>query len=320
LKKKIRILVPTYNEQENIEELVQTVCEYFEESLKDYDFFIHIQDNKSTDKTREIVKRLAKENNKVKAIFNANNFGLFNSQFYGLIANDIGEKSDATIIFAADFQDPVDMIGKFIAKWEEEGHQVVVGVKTKSKESKIMRFFRTRYYKLIKKMSSIEQIPHFTGFAIYDNTFIETLKKLDDPIPFLRGLVAEFCPNHGTIEYTQEKRKRGKSSYNFPRLYDVAMTSITTYTKRLPRYATIWGAIMSFVSFMGLVALGVLRVFFDQISFAYIGLAAVGFFAFLNMFFIGILGEYLVTMNTRLINRPLVIEEERVGYDESQKG
>ena len=317
--KRIRILIPTFNEEKNIEGLVKEIIHHFETELPQYDYFIHFIDNNSADHTQDIIRKLCKSNKRIKAIFNAKNFGQFNSPFYGLLQNDIGRGSDCTIIMCADFQDPVDMIKKFVMKWEE-GYQVVAGIKTKSKENKLMRFLRTIYYKFIKKMSTIQQIEHFTGFALYDNSFIETLKKVDDPTPFLRGMVAEFCGNLATIEYTQQKRKAGKSSNNFRTLYDAAMLSITTYTKKIPRYATILGAIFSGLSFVAIVVLSILKIFYPQIHAMYILFSALGLFTFINLFFIGILGEYLVNMNVRQLHRPLVIEKERLNFgDEDDK-
>jgi hypothetical protein len=211
----------------------------------------------------------------------------------------------------ADFQDPIEMIKKFVEKWEE-GYEVVAGIKTKSKEKRIMRFFRTIYYKLARRICPVDMLEHFTGFALYDNRFIETLKKVPDPMPFLRGLVTEFCGNYTTITYTQARRRAGKTSFNFPRLYDAAMLSITTYSKRPPRYATVWGAILSGLTFAGLIAMGIVQIF-SPISWMYFLFMGLGFFGFLNLFFIGMLGEYTVNMNKRLLDRPLVIEEERIG-------
>jgi len=309
--KRVRILIPTYNEEKNVEEIANAIIEHFETELKDYDYFINFIDNKSTDKTREIIRNMCARNKKIKAIFNAKNFGQFNSPFYGLLQNDFGGGSDCTIIMCADFQDPVDMIKKFVLKWEE-GYQVVAGIKTKSKENKIMRLFRTIYYKVIKKMSSVQQIEHFTGFALYDNSFIDVLKTVDDPTPFIRGLVAELCGNIATIEYTQQKRKAGKTKNNFKTLYDAAMLSITTYTKRIPRMATVFGAVFSGLSFIGLITTTILHFVLNGFPLSWILFSGLAFIGFLNMFFIGILSEYILSMNIRLLHRPLVVEQERL--------
>lgn len=309
--KKIRILVPTYNEEKNVEELAKSIINHFETELKEYDYFINFIDNKSTDNTREIIRQMCAQNPRIKAIFNAKNFGQFNSPFYGLLQNDIGGGSDCTIIMCADFQDPVEMIKKFVLKWEE-GYSVVAGVKTKSKENKIMRFLRSIYYKTIKKMSSVQMIEHFTGFALYDNSFIEVLKTVDDPTPFIRGLVAELCGNIATIEYVQQKRKAGKTKNNFKTLYDAAMLSVTTYTKKLPRLATIFGGLFSGLSFVGLLTSIILRCVLPGFALSWVLFSGLALIGFVNLFFIGILSEYVLSMNVRLLRRPLVVEQERL--------
>lgn len=308
--KRIRILIPTFNEEDNVMPLAKSIIDFFNKELPEYDYFINFIDNKSTDNTRAIITKMCKENKKIKAIFNAKNFGQFNSPYYGLIQDDFGGGSDCTITMCADFQDPVEMIKKFVQKWEE-GYQVVAGIKTKSKENKLMRFFRTIYYKFIKKMSNVTQIEQFTGFALYDSSFIKVLKQIKDPSPFLRGLVAELCGNLATIEYTQPKRRAGKTKNNFKTLYDAAMLSITTYTKKIPRFATIFGAMFSGLSVVSLIVLGICTAIF-KFSPMYLLFNAVCLLCFINLFFIGMLGEYIVNMNVRQLNRPLVVEELRL--------
>lgn len=311
---RIRVVIPTFNEEGNVVNIANAIIKHFETELPEYDYFIHFIDNKSTDRTRELIRGLCKQNKKIKATFNAKNFGQFNSPFYALLQNDIGGGSDCTITMCADFQDPVELIKQFVLKWKE-GHQVVAGIKSKSKENKIMRFLRTIYYKMIKKMSTIKQIEHFTGFALYDNSFIEILKKIDDPTPFIRGLVAEFCGDLATIEYTQQKRVAGKTKNNFRTLYDAAMLSFTTYTKKLPRLATIFGGLFSGLSFISLIVMSILTPIFN-IQPTFVCTNLILFIVFINMFFIGILGEYIVNMNVRLLHRPLVIEQERLNFEE----
>lgn len=153
------------------------------------------------------------------------------------------------MLLAADFQDPVEMIPKFVKEWEA-GYKIVIGIKTTSKENKIMYFLRSCYYKLIKRLSNVEQIEHFTGFGLYDKSFIEVLRNLDDPTPFLRGIVAELGYKRKEIPYEQPRRRAGKTSNNFYKLYDAAMLSITSYTKVVLRLATIIGFIFSAISFL----------------------------------------------------------------------
>ena len=205
-KKKIGIVIPCYNEQENIVGICKAVENEITNSLPQYDYEILVIDNCSTDNTRVLIREICKQNKKVKAILNAKNFGQFNSPYYAILQSD----SDCVIPVCADFQDPVEMIPKFVTEWEN-GYKIVCGIKSASKENKIMRFFRTCYYKLIKKLSSVEQIEHFTGFALYDKSFVDVLRDLKDPTPFIRGIVAELGYKRKDIEYTQQKRAAGKT-------------------------------------------------------------------------------------------------------------
>ena len=219
--KKISVLIPCYNEQENVEAISKAVLETLTRDLPQYDYELVFIDNDSTDDTRPILRRLCAENPKIKAIFNARNFGQFNSPYYGMLQ----VTGDCVIEMVADFQDPVDMIPKYVKAWEE-GYKIVIGIKTSSKENKIMYALRSFYYKTIKKLSDVEQIEHFTGSGLYDRDFIEVLRKLDDPTPFLRGIVAELGYKRKEIPYEQPKRRAGKTHNNFYRLYDAAQRNL----------------------------------------------------------------------------------------------
>lgn len=310
--KKISVLVPTFNESENVEPLCKLISEEFKTNLKEYEYEIIFIDNKSTDDTRIKIEKLCLEDMRVKAIFNSKNFGQFNSPYYGLCQST----GDCTILMCADFQDPVEMIPKFVKEWEN-GYKIVCGIKSKSKENSIMRFFRTLYYKAIKRMSNVEQIEHFTGFGLYDRSFINTLNSLNDPIPFLRGIVAELGPERKEIPYVQEKRRAGKTKNNFYSLYDAAMLSFTSYTKIGLRLATIVGFIFSALSLLiALIYLVLKLINWDSFP---MGTAPIllGVFIFgsIQLFFIGLLGEYILNMNIRMMNRPLVIEERRINLN-----
>lgn len=311
--KKISILVPTYNEEENIVPLSKEIIALFKRELSDYDYEIVFIDNCSIDKTRPILSELCKNNDKIKAIFNAKNFGQFNSPYYGLCQTG----GDCTILMCADFQDPIDMIPKFILEWEN-GYKIVCGIKTTSKESKILYFLRSCYYKLIKKMSDVEQIEHFTGFGLYDKSFIDVLRNLGDSTPFLRGIVAELGFNRKDIPYEQAKRRAGKTSNNFYRLYDAAMLSFTSYTKIGLRVATIGGFILSGLSIVIALIYLILKLLYWNVFPAGTTpiLLGVFFFGSMQLFFIGLVGEYIMSINTRAMNRPLVIEEKRINFEE----
>lgn len=310
--KKVSILIPTFNEESNVELLWKSIKKEFETYLPKYDYEIVFIDNYSIDKTRDIIKKICKSDKRVKAIFNIKNFGQFNSPFYGLLQTT----GDCTILMCADFQDPVDMIHKFVKEWEN-GYKIVIGIKSKSKENKIMYCIRTCYYRLIKKFSSIEQIEHFTGFGLYDKKFIDFLKTLDESQPYLRGIVAEFGYKRKEIEYTQEKRKSGKTKNNWYSLYDAGMIGITSYTKGIIRLATIFGFINAFLSlFIGMVYLIQKLIFWDKFS-AGVAPILIGqfFIGSILLFFIGLLSEYILNINTRIMKRPLVVEESRINFD-----
>lgn len=314
--KTVSILIPTYNEEENVVPLSQEIIKVFDNELTMYNYEIIFIDNYSKDKTRQKLLELCSSNNNIKAIFNAKNFGQFNSPYYGLLQTS----GDCTILMCADFQDPVHMIVDFVKEWEQS-YKIVIGIKTASKENKIMYFFRSFYYRMIKKFSDVEQIEHFTGFGLYDKSFIDILKNLKDPSPFLRGIVAELGPNRKEIPYEQQKRRAGKTSNNFYKLYDAAMLSFTSYTKIGLRIATFLGFILSGISLLISLAYLILKIIHWN-SFP-IGMApalvGVFFIGSLQLIFIGLLGEYILSINTRIMNRPLVIEENRINFDTKTK-
>ena len=234
--KKISITIPCYNEEENVFPLHDALVDMFEKDLPQYDYELLYIDNCSTDKTRKLLKELGKQDKHVKAILNAKNFGQFNSPYYGMLQTT----GDCTILMAADFQDPVEIIPKYVAEWKN-GYKIVIGRKTSSKENVLVYHLRSLYYKMIKKFSDVEQIEHFTGFGLYDKKFIDVLRKLDDPTPFLRGIVAELGFERKEIEYEQPQRRAGKTHNNWYSLYDAAMLSFTSYTKIGLRMATFLG-------------------------------------------------------------------------------
>lgn len=313
--KKISILVPCYNEVENVELMCHSLVNVINETLSKYDYEIVFIDNCSTDGTREVLEKLCAENYKVKAIFNVTNFGQFNSPFYGMCQTT----GDCTISVCCDFQDPIELIPRFVEEWEK-GYKIVSGIKTSSKENRLVYFLRSVYYKVIKNMSSVKMIEHFTGFGLYDRTFIELLRQLDDPVPFLRGIVAEYGFKRKDIEYEQAKRRAGKTHNNFYTLYDAAMLSITSYTKVGLRLATFLGFIGSAVS-LGIAVVYLIMKLANWYKFQagyapmIIGIFVIGS---IQLFFIGLLGEYILNINTRVIHRPLVVEEKRLNFDKPE--
>lgn len=312
--KKVSIMVPCFNEEENVVPISEAIVKQME-ALPRYDYELLFIDNCSTDNTRPLLRKICENNKKIKAIFNVKNFGQFNSPFYGLCQTT----GDCTISICADFQDPVELIPTFLKYWEE-GYQIVCGVKTSSKESKLMYGLRSIYYKMIKKFSSVDQIEHFTGFGLYDKSFIEVLRELDDPTPFIRGIVTELGGKRKEVPYEQPKRRAGKTHNNFYSLYDAAMLSITSYTKvgmRIAEFAGIGFAILSLI--IGLVYLILKLIFWDQFVAGQAPMIIiVSLMTSIMLAFMGFLGEYIAAINARMMKRPLVIEEERINFDKKE--
>ncbi len=313
--KKVSIMIPCYNEEENIEAITDAVVKQME-ALPQYDYEVVCIDNCSTDNTRPLLRKICEKNKKIKAILNVKNFGQFNSPYYGLTQCT----GDCAISVCADFQDPVEMIPEFLKYWEE-GYQIVYGVKTSSKEGKIMYGLRSLYYKLIKKYSSVDQIEHFTGFGLYDKSFLETMRNLKDPTPFIRGIVAELGGKRKAIEYEQPKRRAGKTHNNWYTLYDAAMLSFTSYTKIGLRAATFLGAGIAALSFLVALVYLILKLCnwnnFDAGQAPL--LIGMFFLGAVQLIFLGVIGEYILSMNQRIMNRPLVVEQERINFDGAEE-
>lgn len=314
--KKISVLIPCYNEEDNVEAISQAVLQTLQKDLPEYDYELVFIDNDSRDQTRPILRRMCSENPKVKAIFNARNFGQFNSPYHGILQ----VTGDCVIEMVADFQDPVELIPRYVHEWEK-GYKIVIGIKTSSRENRLMYWMRSCYYKLIKKLSDVEQIEHFTGSGLYDREFIEVLRKLDDPTPFLRGIVAELGYKRKEIPYEQPKRRAGKTKNNIYKLFDAAMLSITSYTKAGLRLATIFGSICSLISILiALIYLVMKLLYWDRFP-AGMAPVLIGmlFLGSVQIFFIGLVGEYILSINARVMKRPLVIEEERINFGQGNQ-
>lgn len=307
--KKISIVTPCYNEEENVQELYVRIKQAMEAFAYDYEhIFI---DNASVDRTIEILRELAGKDKHVKVILNTRNFGHIRSPYHGLLQ----ATGDAVIGMASDLQDPPERIPEFIKKWED-GYKIVVGVKTKSQESGLFYFMRSMYYRVLRNLSDIQLIDNFTGFGLYDRQVIETLRNFNDPYPYFRGLIADIGFEYARIEFTQPRRKRGISKNNFYTLYDMAMLGVTSYTKVPLRIATMLGFIFAVFSFIiGLVYLVYKLVDWKNFS---LGLAPViiglFFMGSVQLFFLGIVGEYLGSIYTLAVRRPLVIEKERINF------
>ncbi|MBP5326202.1 MAG: glycosyltransferase family 2 protein [Pseudobutyrivibrio sp.] len=312
--KKISIMIPCFNEEENIVQIGEACENIIKEQLSNYDYEICYVDNASTDRTRELIEQVCANNKKHKAIFNVTNFGQFNSPFHGICELD----GDCVIPVCADFQDPVEMIPVFVHEWEK-GHKIVSGVKATSKENGFVYFLRTVYYKTIKKMSSVHMIEHFTGFGLYDKSFVMLLRELKDPLPFIRGIVAEYGEgfNLKVVEYEQPQRRAGVTHNNFYTLYDAAMLSFTSYTKVGLRMMTWIGFIVGIIDVIVAIVYLVLKLTHWNDFAAGNAPMVIGMFLLgaIQLTFMGLMGEYILNINTRTINRPIVVEEKRINFD-----
>ena len=316
MKKKISVVIPTYNEEGNVKPLARAIVNVMENELSEYDYEILFIDNHSKDNTRLFLRQLCGDNKKIKAIFNARNFGQIRSPVYGLKQ----AQGDCVIRMCADFQDPVEMIPKFVREWEK-GWKIVIGIKKSSKEKKMMYWIRTLYYKLIRKITDIDHIEHFTGFGLYDKAFVDVVRQLHDPMPYLRGIIAELGFDYKAIPYEQQRRKAGKSKNNFYSLYDYAMIGITSYSKVVLRMATFVGFIVGGISFVAGIVYFILKLlYWDRFSAGVAPLLiGVFFLGSMQLFFIGFLGEYVLSINTRVLDRPLVVEELRLNFEELEE-
>lgn len=311
-KKKISFVTPCYNEEENVEPLHLEIMAAFEPLKEKYDYEHIYIDNSSKDKTREKLRELAGKNPKIKLIFNTRNFGHIRSPFHGLLQ----ATGDAVILMASDLQDPPILIREMIQKWEA-GHKVVMGVKSESRESPLMFAIRKAYYNLISRIADVQLEKNYTGFGLYDQVVLNQLRKIDDPYPYFRGLISDLGYPAARVYFTQPNRVRGISANNFYTLYDMAMLGITSHSKVPLRLATLAGFAMSILSFLVLFGYLVAKLFFwDRFAFGLAPLIlGVFFFGSVQLFFIGIIGEYVGFIYTQLLKRPLVVEQERINFD-----
>jgi len=309
--KRISVVTPCFNEEENVKELYEQVKAVFID-LPQYAYEHIFIDNASKDQTVAILKEIGQKDHRVKIIVNTRNFGHIRSPFHALMQ----AKGDAVIGIVADLQDPPIMIKEFIKKWQE-GYKIVIGVKTQSEESPLFFAIRKAYYNLVGRLSEIELIENFTGFGLYDQKVIETLRSIEDPYPYFRGLICDIGFERAVIEYVQPSRKRGFTKNTFYNLYDMAMLGITNHSKVPLRLATMTGFIVALMSL--LVALGYFGyklIFWNNFQ---VGMAplVIGLFFFtsVQLFFIGVIGEYVGAIHTQVLKRPLVVEKERVNFD-----
>lgn len=313
--KKISLFTPCYNEEGNVYEMYTRVTEVMK-SLSEYEYEYVLIDNCSTDNTPAILRKIASEDKRVKVIFNLKNFGPSRSGSYGFFQTS----GDVSICFACDFQDPPELIPEFIKKWEQ-GSKVVWGRKEGSDESKIMYAIRCLYYKIIKGMAENEQYENVTGFGLYDREVVQLLKKYSGPTPNFRNMISEFGYPIEFIEYHQPKRKSGHSSYNLFRYMNIALNDMVNTSKLPLRMATCFGAIVAVFSLLVAIYYLILKLlYWDSYD---IGMATlvIGlfFFSAIQIMFVGIVGEYVGEILMRMSEKPMVVEKERLNFEEDSK-
>ena len=308
--KHITVLTPCFNEEGNVRELHERIATAFA-ACPGYTYDHLYIDNASTDGTVTQLRLLAAVDPSVRVILNNRNFGHVRSPYHGLLQG----RGDAVIVMASALQDPPELICDFIRLWKE-GHEVVLGQKVQSEESSFFFAGRRAYYRLLRRLSDVDLQENTTGFGLYSRKVIEDLRELDEPYPYLRGLVSDLGYSIARVPYTQPLRQRGLTKNNFYTLYDVAMLGITSHSKVPLRFATMLGFAMSALSFaVGLVYLVYKLLYWERFA---LGVAPVViglfFFASVQLFFIGIVGEYIGAIHTRVTRRPLVIERERINF------
>jgi glycosyltransferase involved in cell wall biosynthesis len=310
--KRICVMTPCYNEETNVRAIYQAVRNVFAGLAGRYDYEHLFVDNASTDGTVAIVKELGATDPRVKLIVNTRNFGAIRSHHHGLLQAG----GDAVVFLVADLQDPPAMILDFIRKWEE-GFKIVIGVKTQSEESAAMFAVRKVYYNLASRLSEVELVKNFMGFGLYDREVIETFRKFEDTYPYFRGLVSEVGYPIYRFEYTQNRRKRGITSTNFYVLYDLAMLGITNHSKVPLRMATLLGFATACLSLLVAAGYFVAKLVFWNYFTLGVAPLIIGMFFFgsVQLFFIGIIGEYIGAIHTQVMKRPLVVEKERFNFD-----
>lgn len=306
----ISVVTPCWNEAGNVRELRKQILAVFD-SLPEYQHEQIYIDNNSTDGTIAILRELAADDSRVKVIINQRNFGHIRSPYHAFLQ----ASGDAVIVMVSDLQDPPSLIVDFLRKWRE-GFKIILGQKVESDESKLIYALRTTYYRLVSKLSDTELPQHVTGFGLYDRVVVEQFRELNDLYPYVRGIIAEFGYPLARISYRQPMRKSGVTKNNFYTLYDMAMLGITSHSKVPLRLATMLGFLCSFLSLLVAAIYFIYKLMFWN-SFA-VGIAplVIGLFVFssVQLFFIGMVGEYIGAIHTQILKRPIVVERERINF------
>ncbi|MGA8029525.1 MAG: glycosyltransferase family 2 protein [Bryobacteraceae bacterium] len=313
----LSIISGCYNEEENVDELYERLTRAFSERLPGYSYEFILIDNASTDGTVAALKKIARRDQRVKIIVNNRNFGHIRSGYHAMLQGG----GDAVIAMASDLQDPPEMIPQFVELWER-GYKIVLAQKTNTKESRLFFMVRKAYYNLIGRLSEIELVKNATGFGLYDRRVIEDVRAINDPYPYFRGLICDLGYERALVPFTQPARKRGFTKNNLYTLYDMAILGITNHSKVPLRLATFSGFCIGILSFLVAMAYLVYKlIFWNRFQ---IGTAPVViglfFFGALQLFFIGIVGEYIGSIHTQVLRRPPVIEKERINFEAENSG
>ena len=313
--KTISVTIPCWSEEKSVRQMYDRLTKVFREQLPQYDYEIIYVDDYSPDNTRVEIRKLCNEDKRVKAVFNARNFGFTRNVFATLQYGS----GDATFMLFGDLQDPPELLPEMVKRWEA-GSKVVIGQRSKGNESRLMYAMRSLYYKLIKLLGGAKQVQHFNGFGLYDRTFIDILKQLDDPVPYLKGIVSELAIEESVIPYEQAESMRGHSGANFMKNYDLAMLGITSYTKTLMRAATFVGAALGVFSALFAIFILISKLLrWDNYPYGTATIIiGVFFIGAVQLFFMGILGEYVLSINARSMRRPLVVVGEKLNFDETE--
>lgn len=308
----ISVVSGAFNEEDNVEDLYQRIVRVFAEQLPEHTFEIVVADNASTDRTVEVLKRLAAQDKRLKIIVNNRNFGHIRSGYHAMLQAG----GDAVVAMASDLQDPPEMIPQFVRKWEE-GHKIVLAQKVNTEESLVFAMVRRAYYAIVGRLSEIELVDNATGFGLYDRRVMEDIRRINDPYPYFRGLICDLGYSRALIPFTQPARKRGLTKNNFYTLWDIGMLGITNHSKVPLRLATFVGFGVGLLSFLVALAYLVFKLLFWS-SFQ-LGTAplVVGMFFIgaVQLIFVGLLGEYIGSIHTQVLRRPPVIERERINFD-----
>jgi len=306
---KISIVTPTYNEGENIEKLCSGIKLEMKKLNIDYEHIVI--DNSSTDKTIEILKEICSRDKKVKVIINTKNFGHIKSPFHGILQSS----GDACILMASDFQDPLDLIPTYIKKWQS-GSKIVLGKKISSAENTLIFSLRKFFYKFLNKISETKLTENTTGSGIFDKSIINQLKKINDPYPYLRGLLNELSKDISIVEFNQPRRLLGKTKNNVFTLYDIGMLGIIKHSRAPLRLVTFLGFVLSFFSLLTAFIYFIYKLIFWNSFDVGVAPIVIGIFGFasIQILLLGIIGEYVGILLIHLRNLPLVIEKERINF------